>query len=283
MDAEPIIHVPETAILRNVLHRVPAGRTREAAGRTTAALRVIPAERKPRPVWSPEAFYLAPIGTPEEPLFLELRFEEASPGVWIALLMTNERLPRDLTAISRRIIQELGRRGLAYGAVIGVESLGAKLSQEIARQTGDYTLTTTFQKGKPHFHDGQLAVGPPKEWVRDHDSVPVASGTSAFARQALFLDHKIAQVIADTPVLIVDDSRLTSGTVNASIALAHIMGLNIAAVATVMNEADPTERVEGVPYVALVKIPVFHRDDAGLHPTEGTFDGVREFYREIEQ
>jgi adenine/guanine phosphoribosyltransferase-like PRPP-binding protein len=234
-------------------------------------------------VWAPEGFFLAQIGTAEEPLFLELRFEEASPGIWIALLMTNERVPRDLTAISARIIAETRRRGIAFEAVIGVDALGARLSQEIARQSGEYTLSTTFQKGKPHLRDGALEVGPPKEWVREEDSVPVSSGTSAFARQALFLDHKIAGALGQAPVLIVDDSRLTSGTVNASIALARKMGLNIAAVTTVMNEADPTDVVEGVPYVSLVKIPIFHRDEAGLHPTEGSFEGVRWFYQEIER
>jgi pyrimidine operon attenuation protein/uracil phosphoribosyltransferase len=274
--AERVIEVPERAILRNVLHRPPAGQQ-------TARLRVVDAAQRPLPTWAQNQFFLANIGTPQEPLFLELRFEEASPGIWIALLMTNERVPRDLTAISRRIIEELERRGIAFEATIGVETLGAKLSQEIARQKGEYTLTTTFQKGKLHVSEGCLEVGPPKEWVGRDDSVPVHSGTSAFAQQALFLDQKIAAALGDASVLLVDDSRLTSGTAHASIALAQKMGLRIAAMATVMNEADLTDAVMGVPYVSLVKIPIFTRDEKGLlRPAEGSFEGVPWFYQEIE-
>jgi hypothetical protein len=273
---ERLLEVPERAILRNVLHRQPVGKT-------TARLRMVDAAQRPLLAWRQDQFFLANIGTAEEPLFLELRFEEASPGIWIALLMTNERIPRDLTAISRRIIEELERRGIPFEATIGVETLGAKLSQEIARQKGEYTLTTTFQKGKLHVSDGRLEVGPPKEWVSREDSVPVSSGTSAFARQALFLDQKIAAALGQTSVLLVDDSRLTSGTVHASIALAQKMGLNIAAAATVMNEANPTDTVMGVPYVSLVKIPIFTRDEAGLlRPAEGSFEGVPWFYQELD-
>ena len=246
-----------------------------------ARLRAIDAQSTPSPVWQENEFFLANVGTEQCPLFLELRFEEASPGVWIALLMTNERQPRDLTALAERIIAETNRRGIEFGAVIGVESLGAKLSQEIARQSGEYTLTTTFQKGKPRMVHGSLVVGPPKEWVRAEDSVAVSSGTSTFATQSLFLDQKIAAALGETPVMIVDDSRLTSGTVHASIELARKMGLNLSVVATVMNEADPTDSVEGVPYVSLVKIPVFGKDSEGLHPTEGTYEGVPWFYQEL--
>ena len=272
---DTIVEVPESAILRNVLHGIgpTAHRVR---------LRAIDASREPGPVWDPASFFLANIGTKDKPLFLELRFEEASPGIWIALLMTNERIPRDLTAISARLLEETAARDIAFDAVIGVDALGARLSQEIARQSGEYTLSTTYQKGKMHLAEGSLVVGPPKQWVRPGDSVPVSSGTSAFASQALFLDHKIAGALGDARVLIVDDSRLTSGTVNASVALGRKMGLNLAAVVTVMNEADLTDDVEGVPYVSLVKIPIFRLDGDVLRPVEGSYEGVQTFYQEIE-
>ena len=51
----------------------------------------------------------------------------------------------------------------------------------------------------------------------------------------------------------------------------------------VMNEADITDHVDGTPYVSLVKIPVFERDQDGLHPMAGSYEGVRWFYQEIEE
>lgn len=58
------------------------------------------------------------------------------------------------------------------------------------------------------------------------------------------------------------------------------MGINAVAVVTVLNEAEPTEEIMGVPYVGLVKIPVFSRDEQGFHPIEGSFDGADVFYKE---
>lgn len=268
------IGVPEEAILRHICHQVEPGRE-------TTRLRVVDAQARPLPVWDLDSFYLANIGTLEEPLFLELRFEEASEGLWIALLMTNERTPRDLEFMGRRLIEEIQARGIEFEAVIGVEASGSKISQEMARLLGPTTLQTTFQKGKSRIQDKKLVIGPPKEWVDASDYVLVTSGTSGKAPQAIFMDQKIAQVFGDRPTVIVDEARLTSGTVNSSIELARMMEINPVCVVTILNEAEPTEEIMGIPYIGLVKIPVFSKNDQGFHPIERSFTGVGYFYQEI--
>lgn len=270
---EDEIVVPETAILRHVCHPL-------RVEQETIRLRVIDAQRQPLPVWDEDSFYLANIGTQEDPLFLELRFAEASPGLWIALLMTNERSPGDLESMAKRIMEKINQRGLEFKAVIGVEASGSKLSQEMARLKGPQTLQTTFQKGKPRIENGQLVVGPPKEWVGSSDCVVVTSGTSGKAPQAIFMDKKIAKVFGDKPTVVIDEARLTSGTMNSAIELGRKMGINVVAAATVLNEAEPTDEIDGISYINLVKLPVFSKDSQGFHPTEGSFAGVDVFYKE---
>ena len=269
------IVVPESSILRHICHLIEPGQS-------VTKLRVIDSCRWPLPTWQLGSFYLANIGEKENPLFLELRFEEASKGIWIALLMTNERTPHDLELMAQRLIDKIHQKGIYFfKAVIGIEALGSKLSQEMARLQGPNTLQTTFQKGKPRIQNGSLVVGSPKTWVEISDSVMVRSGTSGEAPQAIFMDGKIAEALGDTPTVIVDDARLTSGTINGSIGLARKMGINLVAVATVLNEAEPTEIIDNVPYVSLVKIPVFSKDCLGFHPIEGSFKGVESFYQEV--
>lgn len=203
-DCEYEIAVPESSILRHICH------PRKFEQKTTK-LRVIDATKQPLPIWELDSFYLANIGNREEPLFLELRFAEASEGLWIALLMTNERTPRDLELMAKRLTKEIHRRRIDFEAVIGVEASGSKISQEMARLLGPDTLHTTFQKGKPRIEEGRLVMGQPKEWVDINDSVMVRSGTSGKAPQAIFMDRKIAAVFRDTPSAIIDEARLTSG------------------------------------------------------------------------
>ena len=271
------IEVLETAILRHISHPVEPGQE-------TTKLRVIDARRRRLPTWDPGAFYLANIGDREDALFLELRFEELHRELWIAVLMTNERRPRDLELVASRLIEKIHQRGIGFEAVIGVEALGSKLSHETARLLGPNTLQTTFQKGKTIVEqregETQFAIRPPREWVDRSDFALVRPGTSRKAPQTIFMDRKIAQVFGDTPAVVIDDSRITSGTIDASIKLARTMGINLVCTATVLNEAAPTAEIMGVPYVSLVKIPVFSRDDRGFHPIEGSFEGVELFHIE---
>ncbi len=268
-----LITISENKILRHICHPIPDSQK-------TAEIQKIPVDKNRLPAWPPDSFYLADIGTETDPLLLELRLEPASEDLWIALLMTNERTPRDLEAISRRLNQKLNQEGIDYQVAIGVETLGSKLSQEMARLKGPNTLLTSFQKGKPRLEKGKLILGPPKNWISLDNSVTVRSGTGGKAPQALFMDPKIAAALENKPVVIVDDARLTSGTMNSSIELARKIGLNLTAVATVLNEADQTQQLKGVPYISLTKVPVFNRDNNGLHPVEGSFNGVRNFYLE---
>lgn len=267
------IFVSEKTILRHVCN---VGEQKSQM----VKLHVIDAVNRPLPIWNTDSFYLANIGSEENPLFLELRFEEASKGLWIALLMTNERRPRDLEAMASQIMEKTRQRGISFEAVIGVEASGSKLSQEIARLMGPETLQSTFQKGKPRIENGNFVVGSPKEWVSLDDSVLVTSGTSGKAPQAIFMDRKIARVFGQKPILILDEARLTSGTLNSAIELARKMGLNVAGAATVLNEAAQTDSIENIPYFNLVKLPVFTKEPDGFKPVEGSFQGVRYFYQE---
>lgn len=272
-EQEHEITVPESAILRHICHSI-------SPEQETTKLKIIDAAQHPLPTWNPDSFYLANIGKEEEPLFLELRFAEASEGLWIALLMTNERTPRDLEAMARRLREKILQRGISFEAVIGVEASGPKISQEMARLLGPDTLQTTFQKGKPRIKEGELVMGSPKEWVDSSNFVMVRSGTSGKAPQAIFMDQKIAEVFGNKATVIVDEARLTSGTADSSIELARKMGINPVCICTVLNEANPTNEIKGVPFVSLVKLPLFSRDEKGFHLNKGSFEGVDYFYIE---
>lgn len=250
-------------------------------------VQVLPATDNP-PVF-PSPYYLANIGRQEDPRLLELRFEKINPETGIALLMTNERYPRDLEIMAKEIRTRMDERGIAFDAVVAPESLGSKLSQEIARQVGPDTMTTTLQKGKMQQLEpqGDLFVGSPKPWIGHDHGVTVSSGTShEGSKQKLFLDPKIAEVFRaqSSGVLVVDDARMTSGTVESSIRLLRSQDIPIAAVATVLNEAEATDTLryedEDIPYVWLTKLPLFRPTQQGMQPIPGTYDGLDKFYLE---
>lgn len=272
------MEIPAERVLRHML------REPETLNRPLR-VRVLPAvSAEPPTLTSP--FYLANIGSADDPLLLDLRFAQTDHGFWIALLMTNERYPRDLTVMAREMIERMQARELAFDGVIAPESLGSKLSQEIARQRGEYTLHTTLQKGKPRADDnGNIMVGAPKAWIDDASGVTVSSGTShPAAQQKLYLDPRIAERLAALPhgVLLVDDARLSSGTVSSSIALLRQMNIRIAAVATVLNEHSPVDVIDDIPYIWLTKLPIFDRDEAGWHPRPGSYEGLAAFFVELD-
>lgn len=277
MTSEPReIEVPGGRVLRHVL-RPPETLSRPMRVRVQNAT-----EGEAPTLTSP--FYLANIGSADDPLLLDLRFAETDHHFWIALLMTNERYPRDLTLMAGEILRRAQAQSIAFDGVVAPESLGSKLSQEIARQSGEYMVQTTLQKGKPRVDaEGNFVVGAPKAWIQDAQGVTVSSGTShPAAQQKLYLDPRIAERLAALPngVLLVDDARLSSGTVSSSITLLRRMGIRIAAVATVLNEHDPVTTIDGIPYIWLTKLPIFDRVEAGWKPRANSYQGLGSFYIE---
>lgn len=276
MKAPPYVHVPAERVLRHILNT--------GADRTTATrCRRLPAAEGPPTFTGP--FYLADIGPPGAPLLLELRLVPVDGATGLALLMTNERYPRDLAAMGAQIQRAVESRGVTFDGIVAPESLGTKLTQEIARNVGPWTLHTTLQKGKlVAGADGNLTIVPPKAWIGENDGVPAASATTGTAsRQRLYLDPAIAERFRtlERGVLLVDDARLSSGTLNASIALLKKHEVPIAAVATVLNEHDSVETIDGVPYVYLTKLPLFDRVEGDRwRPRPGTYEGLEHFWME---
>lgn len=246
-------------------------------------------------------FYFANIGAEDNPLILELRFEptaltpqDVNPNfqadlldnqVRIALLMTNERYQNDLEQMGREILNQVEKREIEFDAVVAPDSLGSKLSQEIARlrsAEGKPVYLTSIQKGKAGLDKkGNLKVGSPKPWISEESGVEVNSGTShAGSRQKLYLDPKIAEEMArrKQKVLLVDDARLTEGTINSAVALLKQFNLEVAGIATVLNEGSPVKEIDSIPFVWLTKLPLFARTKDGLEPIPGTFDGLEHFY-----
>lgn len=272
------ISVPQWHVLRHIL--------RPATDLTQPMqVRVVAAEPESPPLLESN-YYLANIGDDDaEPLLLELRFAMTDHGFAIALLMTNERYPIDLTTIAQQFIKQLEKRSISFDAVIAPETLGPKISQEIARLHGDYTPHTTLQKGKPRANDaGEVSVQAPKAWIDDSSGIAVSSGTShPAAQQKLYIDPKIAAKFAELPngVVLVDDARLSSGTVSSSMELLKRMNIKIAAVATVLNEHDAVDEIDGVPYIALTKLPVFDQQENGWQPRPGSYEGLEHFFIEI--
>jgi hypothetical protein len=271
-----ILEIPANRVLRHAL------RPRQTL---TQAMRVqvLPADGDTPLLTS--LFYLANIGSADNPLLLDLRFAQTDHGFSIALLMTNERYPYDLTTIAGEILRRMD--GIPFDGVVAPESLGSKLSQEIARLRGDYTPHTTLQKGKPRADEaGNVIVAAPKAWITEECGIAVSSGTShPAAQQKLYLDPLIAEQLSALPngVLIVDDARLSSGTVTSSIKLLRQMNVPIAAVATVLNEHDPVDEVDGIPYIWLTKLPIFDRGADGWTPRAGSYRGLPAFYVEVRE
>jgi adenine/guanine phosphoribosyltransferase-like PRPP-binding protein len=265
---------------------------------------VIPAS-KPEPPLYNDGFYPANVGTPENPLMLELRLEPIplhvhtlmpdypvqtdDDRVRIALLMTNERDPaKDLRLLGSEMLRRVDERGIEFDAIIAPEALGSKLSIAIAQAAYDHSegerhlYATSLQKGKVRMNpDGTIVVGPPKEWIGDDDCVETSSGTShPAARQKLFLDPRIGKVISDhhLRVLLVDDARLTQGTITASLELLKCKGIEVTGIATVLNEGDAVDTINGIPFVYLTKLPLFAPVPGGMRPIPGTYDGLQSFF-----
>ncbi len=291
------MHIPQERILRHFLH--------ERTASPQVDIEVIPSQGT-TPVVFKTPFYLANIGNAANPLLLELRFEPIAATVHkiapsidrtafsdnhvrIALLMTNERHITDLMAMGSELYARVKDRGIAFDAIVAMESLGPKLSQEVARVVYEREkrniLFTSFQKGKPRVDDsGNVTVGPPKPWIVESAGIDVSSGTShPAARQRLFLDQKVAEYMRSNSlrVLVIDDARMTQGSINTGVALLKRFNIPVAAVATILNEGDPTDEIEGIPYIGLTKLPLFMPVEDGLQPIPGSFRGLECFYREI--
>lgn len=226
-------------------------------------------------------FYPVNIGSKDDPRILELRFQNIDHDTLIALLMTEERTPRDLEAMASGMLERFADKGITdIGAVIGTASLGTLLSTQLAQQLGPDTLHLSVQKGKIG-PDGKIV--PPKPWISMESGIEMTSGTSTEGVvQMGFVDPEMAELLAylQTPTVWVDDARLTRQTSEQSLELLRRMGINVVGAATVLNEAEPTDFIGGdIPYVALTKSPLFTRSDSGLIvPKEGTYDGLDDFY-----
>lgn len=289
------IIVPEQRLLRHVL-------CYKEKPRGPAKILQVPATDSPPLIQSD--FYLANIGSYEEPTLLELRFEPipsevkkldenaepTDPRIHISLLMTNERHPiLDLRPMGSLLNKAVGERGIEYEVIIAPESLGSKLSQSMAeaawREEGRLIYITSLQKGKPAEAEGNFFIGSPKPWIEESAGIAVASGTSNTAtQQRLYLDQKIARAINENHwrALLVDDARLTQGTINSSVELLQSMDINIAGIATVLNEGDPADNLHGIPFVFLTKLPLNMKVAEGYKPIPGTYDGLDYFYLEVD-
>lgn len=270
-----LLEIPAERVLRHMLNS-QADRTKPVSCRRLSCT-------DEPPVFS-SGFYLANIGPVENPLLLELRLVEVSDSLGIALLMTNERFPRDLVCMAEQIIDRLDQAGIEFDAVIAPESLGPKITQEIARIKGPWTLHTSLQKGKlQQDAAGEFSLGPPKSWVEQGSGIDLSSATTANkSHQRLYLDQDIARCFKDLKhgVLLVDDARLSSGTISNSIKLLQQMHIPVAAVATVLNEADPVAEISSAPYFWLTKLPLFERCDQGWKPKAESYTGLDYFYLE---
>lgn len=272
--------VPNERILRSVLNQ-----NQERMAR----IKLIEVNPANLPTWPVDSFFLANIGGqrfPLSPTLLELRFAPASTkdNLWIALLMTNERTPKDLNVMASQLIEVLHQKGITFQAVIGLEALGSKLSQKMAELMGSDTLMTTMQKGKAIDSNGQIIMGPPKPWVDENSFETVVSGTNKQSLQRLFLDQEIAKLFKGIPTVLVDDAHLTpikegGGTLATGIRLAQKFSVEVTAVATVLNETGEFEILD-VPYISLVRTPVFHKETDGFRPIPDSVSGINYFYLE---
>lgn len=116
---------------------------------------------------------------------------------------------------------------------------------------------------------GRVIAGPPKLWIEESAVIDVNSGTShPAARQRLFLDQKVAAYMKskNLRVWVVDDARVTQDSPYTGIALLRRSGMQIAVMTTILNEVQSTEEIEGIPFVALAKLPLFMPVPGGLNP-----------------
>lgn len=293
------ILVPPERLLRHIFSR-----DRESPINPARFFR-LPAKVDDAPVFGGKT-YFANIASEIDPLLLELRFEPIEifvSEVWpaysppegsdekarIALLMTNERFAYDLEIMGREIYRRVKQRDIVFDAVVAPEILGPKLAREVAKAA--YRLDkrevyiTTLQKGRPMINkNGTISVGPPKPWVDKDSGIAVSSGTSRQGSlQRMYLDQAIAARMRQLKmkVLLVDDARLTQGTIDSGIRLLQRMKLPIAGIATVLNEGSPVDNINCIPFVWLTKLPLFMPVPNGLQPIPGTYKELRFFYQEV--
>ncbi|MCL5994549.1 MAG: hypothetical protein M1546_00650 [Chloroflexi bacterium] len=273
-----------------------------------STLQVIPADLLPPPTFTSD-FYLTNIGPSEEdPTFLELRFEpsnlevariapELAPiatdrYIYLCLLMTNERYEDELVAQGRLLIKALERRGITDYALLTADALGPRLTQ--AMQTVFRTeyvrrvYATSFQKGR--VQAGTALIGPPKNWVDESAGTEVRSGTSKSGSvQKIYLDQKIRDklIALGKEVVVLDDARLTGGTIESMVRHCQQCGIKVKAVASVLNETEPTDTVtingQDYPFVWLTKLPLMVKTKDGYRPIQGTYQGLRYFYVETQR
>lgn len=268
---EDEITVAETKVLRHISHPIDLDRE-------TTRMEVFDAQARLLPTWPLDSLYLANIGKPDAPLFLELRFARLSENnetAQIALLMTTER-GYQIRHLSQRMIEVVEDAGIKFDTAFGIPALGVPLAQAMCDLKGPKFFWTTCQKGRS---DEAM----PKGWLDSKSSYGYHSGTKPY-EQVLYLDPILASFLKDRRTIITDDARLTGGSINATVALFQQLDLPLEAVVSVLNEADPITEIPGpkypVPYFSLAKIPIFSKDTQGFHPNEGTFDGVDLFYLE---
>jgi hypothetical protein len=268
-------------------------------------LQVIPTGVVPPPTFSSD-FYLTNIGPSEEDAtYLELRFEPSNLEVsriapdlvsvatdryvHLCLLMTNERYEDELVAQGRLLIKALEKRGVTNYTLLTADALGPRLTQ--AMQTvfrteyGRRVYATSFQKGR--VQAGTAVIGPPKNWVDESAGIEVRSGTSkSGSAQKIYLDQKIrARMIAQGKgVVVIDDARLTGGTIESMVRHCQQYGINVQAVASVLNETEPVDTVtingQVYPFIWLTKLPLMVKTKDGYLPIQGTYEGLRNFYVE---
>lgn len=88
-------------------------------------------------------------------------------------------------------------------------------------------------------------------------------------------------------VVVLDDARLTGGTIESMVRHCQQCGIKVKAVASVLNETEPTDTVtingQDYPFVWLTKLPLMVKTKDGYRPIQGTYQGLRYFYVETQR
>jgi adenine/guanine phosphoribosyltransferase-like PRPP-binding protein len=91
----------------------------------------------------------------------------------------------------------------------------------------------------------------------------------------------VQELLENKRILVADDARLSGGSIDAVTTLLIQNGLNVVAIASVLNEADPITHMQGIPYFATGKIPTFDKTEAGYTPRPETCEGIPFYIKEI--
>jgi len=137
--------------------------------------------------------------------------------------------------------------------VVGLPTLGLTLASAVARKLG---------------HSRYVPLGTSRKfWYREELSVPLTSITTPEHTKRLYLDPRMANLLQDRRVALIDDVVSSGASMAAALELMRMCGVEPAVLGAAMLQSDRWIDRLGVPWtgriVAVLKTPILSKSEGG--------------------